>query len=137
MCVMRLMGPYREIASSVGNAFVEFQEADASRKEREGGAKKGRAEATFNYTLSEAPGDCVPIQVDEAIRFLAEHQDEISELRSRPGVEHAVLDFMWEFPVDGNGQWNRFPLALVDLCAQLGLEIEVSVYPCDFAEEAE
>ena len=137
MCVMRLMGPYREIASSVGNAFVEFQEAEASRKERERGPKKGSAEATFNYTLSEAPGDCVPIQIDEAIHFLAEHQDEISELRSRPGVEYAVLDFMWEFPVDGNGQWNRFPLALVNLCAQLGLEIEVSVYPCDFAEEAE
>ena len=137
MCVMRLMGPYREIASSVGNAFVEFQEADASRKERERGPKKGRAEATFNYTLSEAPGDCVPIQIDEAIHFLAEHQDEIGELRSRPGVEHAILDFMWEFPVDGNGEWNRFPLVLVDLCAQLGLEIEVSVYPCDFAEEAE
>ena len=137
MCVMRLMGPYREIAPSVGNAFVKFQEAEASRKERERGPKKGRAEATFNYTLSEAPGDCVPIQIDEAIRFLTDHQDEISELRSRPGVEFATLDFMWEFPVDGNGQWNRFPLALVDLCAQLGLEIEVSVYPCDFTEEAD
>ncbi len=137
MCVMRLMGPYREIAPYVGNAFVDFQEADASRQERERGPKKGRAEATFNFTLSEAPGDCVPIQIDEAIHFLAEHQDEIIELRSRPGVEHAVLDFMWEFPVDGNGQWNRFPLALVDLCAQLGLEIEVSVYPCDFSDEAE
>ena len=128
MCVLRLSGPYQELTASVRDAFVEFQEAGASKKSREHGHTSKCNDTTYNFTISEADGARVPVQIDEVIAFLSEHRDEIINLRSRPGVESAMLDFMWSIPEDSSGQWNRFPVALLELCVELGLEIEVSVY---------
>ncbi len=83
----------------------------------------------FNLTVSNADGDQVPIQIEDAHRFLVANCDEIARLRAFPNVETVYLDFGWDFPCQRVwGQFNRFSLELLHQCSTLGVEIVVSVY---------
>ncbi|MCY2995659.1 MAG: hypothetical protein NTY19_48605 [Planctomycetota bacterium] len=62
------------------------------------------------------------------LEFLSDNLDSILEVRSLPGAENLCLDFSWDFPLTSVGQYNRFPCSLIQLCAALGIAIEVSVY---------
>ncbi|QDV16453.1 hypothetical protein Pan153_10820 [Gimesia panareensis] len=128
MCVLRLSGPHQKLSASVSNSFIEFREAIASQKDRESGKTTEGESSTYLYSVSNADNDHVPTQISDAVNFLTQRQTELKELLSRDGVEQAILDFAWDFPLDALGQFNRFPLSLIDLCAKLGIEIEVSVY---------
>ncbi|QDT89200.1 hypothetical protein Pan161_08270 [Gimesia algae] len=128
MCVLRLSGPYKELSSSIVNTFAEFTEAISARKDRESGRTTEQDQSTFNCTVSNENGDCVPAQITDAISFLTRHRTDIKELRSRSGVEQAILDFAWDFPRESTGQFNRLPLLLLELCTELRLEIKVTVY---------
>jgi hypothetical protein len=110
------------------SAFVPFVESGASQRARRLGGTTAEDESTFNFTVSNADGDHIPIQIRDAEEFLSAHAAELAELRSRDGVESGFLDFGWEIPSDRLGQFNRFPASLLTLCSKLGLDIEVSVY---------
>ena len=67
-------------------------------------------------------------QVQEAIRYLHAHRDALARLMNHPGVT-MLLDFGCDFPVEQlAGRYYRLPLSLLELCAQFGIEIELSVY---------
>ena len=85
----------------------------------------------FHSVVSGADGDRVPVQIDDAARFLTAERAELARLAGFPGVETLTLDFGWDFPVGPDaavGQYNRFPPALLRACGALGVGIEVSVY---------
>jgi len=126
--VMRVSGPYERLRDSILNTPFTFQEAVASRKRRESGTLPQDEITTFNFTISDFAGDCVPAQIQESALFLTHNGDAISRLRTLPGVEDLCLDFSWDFPKDSIGQINRFPCSLLTLCATLGVDIDVSVY---------
>ena len=73
----------------------------------------------------------MPQQIEEVERFLSTHLEELCELRTRPGVECAQLDFGWDVPGRALVQWNVFPRSLLALCAQANLDLVVSVYVTD------
>lgn len=128
MCTLRITGPYLKLSASLNNSIIEFREAIASRKDRECGKTTESDSVTYLYSISKADNKHVPTQISDAVHFLSQHQGDLKELLSRDGVEQAILDFAWDFPQDSLGQFNRFPLTLIDLCTKLGIEIEVSVY---------
>jgi hypothetical protein len=83
----------------------------------------------FNMVVSDARGDCVPVQIRDAASFIATHRTELARLVAWPGVEGVTLDFGWGFPVERVvGQYNYFPPGLLACCGSLGVGIEVSVY---------
>ena len=127
-CVLRISGPHAALAAAAHGAIVEFVESRASARKRERGESSETDESTFNYTISEADGEHVPVQIRDAEEFLSIHLGELIELRSRPGVERGTLDFGWHIPQDTVGQFNRFPCSLLSMCAKAELDIEVSVY---------
>jgi len=127
-CVLRLSGPRVALASALDGAFVTFEESRACQRGRRLGRTTEADESTFNFTVSHADGDHVPVQVREAETFLVSHAAELTVLRSRNGVTNGLLDFGWSIPSDGVGQFNRFPSSLLTLCSKLGLDIEVSIY---------
>ncbi len=127
-CVLRLSGPYESLAVSLSNAFVLFKESRATEAKRERGLATTRDEATFNHVVSKADGYHVRRQIEDTIAFLSAHMEELMELRFRPGVDHAMLDFGWVIPTDRICQFHRFPLSLLTLCVQTRIEIEISVY---------
>jgi hypothetical protein len=93
--------------------------------------------ATFH--VSEASGGQVPVQASDAIAFMKSHGPDLQKLLASDGVEHAFIDFGWDFPFDRSPyQWNHFPTELLSLCTQLGISICVSVAvcssPCDDQE---
>jgi len=131
VCVIRISGPYDRISVSVLGASLDFSEAVATVRKRRLGQATERDSATFLCVVGDADGDDVPAQIEDAVRFLTRHRAEMKELRSRDGVDLAVLDFAWDVPLDRSYQWNRFPRMLLDLCVDLDLDLEISVYAVD------
>ncbi|MEX0702648.1 MAG: hypothetical protein WD069_11180 [Planctomycetales bacterium] len=105
-----------------------FAESIASRRRREQGEVSDEGRSTFNFTVAEADGDQVPLQIQESERFLSRHQEALQQLRASDGVEDICLDFSWDFPRDGFAQHNTFPSSFLRQCAMLGIDIEISVY---------
>jgi hypothetical protein len=127
-CVLRVSGPYDHLRNTIRNSPFEFHESIASRRKRERGEASADNRCTFNYTVSDADGDHVPVQVSEAETFLSLHFDRLRILRSADGVDDVCLDFGWNFPDKTSGQFNEFPHSLLQKCAELRIDIQVSVY---------
>ena len=104
-----------------------FEESIASRRKRERG-QAADGIATFNLTISESDGDCVPVQIEESLLFLSQNKDAIRAIEDLPGVENLCVDFSWDFPSTSIGQYNCFPASFAKLCGSLGIDIQVSVY---------
>ncbi len=104
-----------------------FDESIASRMSRERGQSPDGI-TTYNLTISDSDGDCVPAQIRESFLFLSQNMDAIKAIQELAGVEDLCVDFSWNFPKTSIGQYNRFPATLVQLCGTLGIDIEVSVY---------
>jgi hypothetical protein len=68
-------------------------------------------------------------QVRDAVTFLGHHRRAIRALRRRKGVETAALSFGVERRPDAVVQAEVFPEDLVRLAGQLGLALELSLYP--------
>lgn len=85
----------------------------------------------FTIVLSEADGDQVPGQIDDALAYLSANTTHLEPILAHESVESRYIDFAWWFPVDADGpaaQFCRFPVELLALCSRLGLGLEVSVY---------
>ena len=126
--VLRISGPHKQLQRSLLSVPLPFTESAASRRNRERSDLLNDGVSTFNFTISDADGDQVSVQVDESVAFVSQNVDVIEECRRLPGVESLCLDFSWEIPSTSVGQSNRFPSSFLKTCAMLGLDIEVSVY---------
>lgn len=68
-------------------------------------------------------------QVQVAVEYLLTNNEALGRLRGLPGVTAVLLDFGCEFPTKGiAGRYYRLPVSLLEACAALGIEIELSVY---------
>ena len=126
--VLRISGPFEQLRQSMLEVPFPCAEAIASRKKRERGESGEDDTSTFNLTISESDGDCVPAQIEEASLFLAQNMVAMKRIRQLPGVESLCVDFSWDFPSTSIGQYNRFPYSFNELCGTLGIDIKVSVY---------
>jgi hypothetical protein len=93
------------------------------------GEPKGRGgvhkESGLNIVVSEAGGDDLKQQVEDALKFLEKNKTDVARLLSH--VEGASLDFgVWQR--NEFGQYFRFPPELLSVAGGLGLTIELSVY---------
>jgi hypothetical protein len=80
----------------------------------------------FNSLVSEADGDDLAGQVQDALAYLKRHRPALQALTATPGVT-ATLDFgLWQS--DGASQSVVLPVELVRAAGLLGLGLGVSVY---------
>lgn len=85
----------------------------------------------FAIVVSEADGDRVRQQAEDATAYLTKNAVHLEAILSHPSVEERYLDFAWWFPVDGSGpaaQATHFPAGLMALCSKLRLGLEMTVY---------
>jgi len=85
-------------------------------------------ESGMNVSVSDREFTDLTGQIDDAMRFLNDHLEELKRLREFPGLERLVLDF----PVadrDVMIQSERFPVDLISLISELKIELVVSRYP--------
>jgi hypothetical protein len=126
--VLRVSGPHDKLRESILTTPFAFKESIATRNARERGDDRHDGESTFNFTISDADGDHVPVQIEETARFLSHSTVALQALRTFEGVERLVVDVSWDLPTSSSGQYNRFPHALLGLCGALAIDLEVSVY---------
>jgi hypothetical protein len=137
MCtVLRVTGPYEELRSAIQTIPLEFSEAGASTKARGRNDASYDGRSTYNLTVSDADGDCVPQQMVECESFFTEHANEMAMIRKLACVEEMCLDFMWAFPETIIAQFHRLPASLLKRCGELGVDIEMSVYSCADVKES-
>ena len=91
-----------------------------------GSSRLNRASG-FNVTVSEAAMDDLATQIDDAIAFLDEHEDELRRLGSFEGVEEVEIDFAvaWR---DLAAQSDWFPPELLWRAGALDIALRVSHY---------
>jgi len=82
---------------------------------------------------SEASGEDLSRQLEEADSFLKRHQGELATLE---GVEHASLDFGFNCRIGTGPEGNEIVVqgeqlmpSLLKRCGDLGISIKLSLYP--------
>lgn len=78
--------------------------------------------------VSETWGDLKP-QIVDAIEFLKENELELSRLSTYPGVTKLCLDFPYERRKGAVTQTDSLPAELLLLAGQLGIAIDMTLYP--------
>jgi hypothetical protein len=81
----------------------------------------------FTVVVSEASGDDLAQQIQDAIEFLRKHEEEVARLRRFAGLDGVDLDFGVNRK-NGFLQSSRLPPALLTLAGALGVGVEVSTY---------
>lgn len=73
-------------------------------------------------------------QIKDTIRYLKRHKDKLSYIKQFKEIDFALLDFGINLRIDRKKvllQSDRFPSELLKLAGELGLDIELSIYPID------
>jgi hypothetical protein len=81
----------------------------------------------FNVTISEADMGDLATQIEEAIAFLDEHEDELRRLGRFEGVEEVEIDFAVEWR-DLSTQSDWFPPELLWRAGALDVALRVTHY---------
>ncbi|GJM22832.1 MAG: hypothetical protein DHS20C15_27470 [Planctomycetota bacterium] len=72
-----------------------------------------------------------PRQVEDALRFLGEHESALKRVARLPGLDWFVLDFPSELRIGTDDvvvQTDAFPAPLLRAAGEIGLGIELTTY---------
>lgn len=78
--------------------------------------------------VSKAGFDNFKQQIQDAIDYLNSHQQELQYINTTPEIQYATLDFGVEYDTNKFTQTQYLPKELLKLCADLGIDIEISIY---------
>ena len=73
-------------------------------------------------------------QIADTIRYLNRNKRKLAYIASTRGIDNAILDFGIDLRIDRKKifiQSDVFPNTLLQLAGNLGLDIELSIYPID------
>ena len=86
----------------------------------------------FKVVVSERAWDDLPSQIADAIAYLYEHRADLERISESSGVEYAMLDFPCTCRVGSDAVYSQeesFPPELLRLAGELGISINLSLYP--------
>jgi hypothetical protein len=131
-CVLRAKGVGFAVdeflAGSKLKAIAVFRRGEPRAPEAQSEGPKLSASG-FNVTASGADFSNLQVQIADAILFLEQNQDELARLAAFPGVEILSLDFGIEERYVA-AQSECFPPKLLRIMGNLGISLEVTLYPC-------
>ena len=90
--------------------------------------------SSISIETSKADFDNLKKQVADTIRYLKRNKEKLSHVATTKGVDNAILDFGIDLRIDKKKvltQSDTFPNELLKLPGDLGLDIELSIYPVD------
>ena len=88
----------------------------------------------LSIETSKASFDNLTKQIIDTIRFLKRNKDKLATIGFTKGIDHAGLDFGINLRIDRKKilfQSDTFPNELLKLAGNLGLDIQLSIYPVD------
>jgi hypothetical protein len=122
-CVLRAVGAeFDPDAYLAGSPFPRA----ASYRVGARGAEE-RTVAGFNVTVSEKGFRDLDAQIEDAIEFLDQHEDELRRLGRFPGVQEVELEFGIEWR-DASPQTDAFPPDLLWRAGALDIGLRVTHY---------
>jgi len=123
------------------DAFVEASKLNPYKKSYEGQPKfktkpdgEKLSRSLIAIETSKADFDNLNKQIADTIRYLKRNKNKLAHLSSTKGIDHAILDFGIDLRIDKKKvlyQSDKFPNELLKLAGDLGLDIELSIYPVD------
>jgi hypothetical protein len=132
-CVLKIMGENLDV-----DAFVAKTQMDGFDKSYKGDwtnklKKRKREWSSAGMVISDAGYDDVKTQIKEAIEFLNRHKDNLRHIATTPEIEYATIDFGVDSTIDEDHLSQSFYLTkpLIKICAELDIEIELSLYKPD------
>jgi hypothetical protein len=134
MCVLRVAAKGETLSDFLSETrFPYYDEHDKGTLQRFG-REKGKPfnYAGFKTNVSGKDWNDMPGQVSDAIRFLRRHRKALKRLQSGFRVLHATLDFPYFLRIGKNDvviQSDFLPAALISLAGELGIGIEMTLYP--------
>lgn len=141
MCVLRVWGKHFDVDGQLASSGLVPCKVFRAGEFRWGSRLDGDRHEVSRFTVevSRSPRSSLAGQANDAVTFLKKHSDELTVLRSAPGVEDMRLDFPIDLRIDREtvvAQFDYFPPELVSLAGALGLGLELSIYPVDLEELA-
>jgi hypothetical protein len=91
-------------------------------------AKRVSPSNSFNVEVSDHDGTHVAEQIADAEGFLQRNRAALSRLSTISGITSLSLDFGTEFADEDVARTHRLPAPILQLCAALGISIDISVY---------
>ena len=76
-------------------------------------------------------------QITATVCFLKRNKEKLSHIALTKGIDHAILDFGIDLRIDREKvlyQSDRIPSELLKLAGNLGLDIQLLIYPADMQE---
>lgn len=135
-CVLRASGAYFDI-----DEFLKTSTLDVLTAYHRGEAQFPNASVTrksecsgMNVSVSTRELSDLNGQIEDAISFLSENEQELKRLRGWPGLERIDLDF----PIEDRDlvyQRDGFPHQLLSLLGNLRIGLVISRYPTPAAPE--
>ena len=92
------------------------------------------AHSQVGIQTSKAGFDNLEKQIKDTTQYLKKHKDKLCHIKTTQGIELALLDFGIALRIDRKKilmQTDRFPNELVKLAGEIGLDIELAIYPVD------
>ena len=124
-CVLRASGDYFEPQRFLDDSA--FLPCNVFRKGERKAQNRSWTSSGFTVVVSEASGDDLAQQIQDAIEFLRMHGEEIVRLRRFEGLDDVDLDFGVNRK-NGFLQSSYLPPELVTLAGALGVGVEISIY---------
>ena len=127
-CILRVSGASLDVVR-LAAAFP----LKPYRLDRKGARRAPRPRSTHEigcayYDVSRNDLAPLPLQVADAVQFLAQHRETLVAMRHFPGVEACVLDFGIEWK-DSCTHTDRLPSDLLSLVGSIGFGIDLTHYP--------
>ncbi len=136
-CILRVAGKTLDVDALASASPLKPYRLDRRGERRAPGSYVNMAvhqDSCAHYVVSGQDLAPLPVQVADAIRFLALHRDALVAMLHFPGVEDGSLDFGIEWR-DVFVHTDLLPAELLSLVGPLGLGIELSHYPGDGEEQ--
>ena len=124
-CVLRASGDYFEPQVFLNDSA--FVPCNVFRKGERKAENRSWSSSGFTVVVSEASGEDLAQQIQDAIEFLGMHKEEVVRLTRFEGLDGVELDFGVNRK-NGFLQSSYLPPELVALAGALGVGVEISIY---------
>lgn len=141
-CNLVVTGEDLDIDSLLSKAklrgFSRHYKGEAMFKSKPQGKKLTRSTAAMQ--TSKAGFEELEKQIKETIRYLSRHKEQLGLIKETKGVDFAFLDFGINLRIDKRKvlmQCEFFPNELLQIAGELGLGVNLSIYPIDLQNTLE
>jgi hypothetical protein len=132
-CVLKIIGENLDVDAFVAKTSMEGFDKSYKGEPINKVNPSIKKWSAAGIVTSEADFDDVKMQIEETIEFLTRHKDNLRHIATTPEIDYATINFGVDSVIDKDHltQSFHFTKPLIKICAELDIEIELSIYKTD------